>query len=470
MGERGDLPPSKEEEDNLDRSKKREEEWMIDEILVQMNSENKRSYRDTVRGVNRKPNSERQEGEDDLDENGAEEDPETKPSDSSSEEEELDAEGNKISGITIDKDDFDRLNFTLSEKEWKRLNKPFRKSLIVKLLGKTIGFKFLLRKVNQLWGRTGEVELIDLGNEYFLAKFDTYSDQDFALTGGPWIILDHYLIVRPWTSLFNPEETIQKLAAWVHLPDLPIELYDTKVLNTIGSYIGKVIKIYTNTSLQVRGKFARLCIEDKLEILVEAEARYGKWMTVTKPRRVRRPRPTDQKQNEAENKIITVSRSHYAALEGNKEEERQDKHEVVVQNLNEPDVNERKWKTKGNNSVFDTRKESVMDRESKQQDPMDIRTPTKEKKTIRKKKEEEVNEQVDAMDLGSPVKQSPIKHHSQEVEDRISVGKHDTTIKDKPPNNARKKATNQETMNSVKSLFKGSRRESQTPSPSSKSS
>ncbi|KAF7811990.1 ribonuclease H [Senna tora] len=111
------------------------------------------------------------------------------PSSSSSEDELEEPYEEGQNGITVEKDAFDRLNFTLNDREWRRLNRPFRKSLIIKLLGKTVGFKFLLRKVNQLWGRTDEVELVDLGNDYFLAKFDTYTDQDFALTGGPWIIL-----------------------------------------------------------------------------------------------------------------------------------------------------------------------------------------------------------------------------------------------------------------------------------------
>ncbi|KAF7844623.1 uncharacterized protein G2W53_001528 [Senna tora] len=236
----------------------RDEEWMQENPKRGTVENTKMSYRDSVRNPARML-------EFDLEENEGKEGDEDQGVDLEESVSSSDEEGNEPeedgTGISIEKDVFDRFNLTLSDREWKRLNRPFRKSLIIKLLGKTVGFKFLLRKVNQLWGRTGEVELVDIGNNYFLAKFDTFTDREFTLTGGPWIILDHYLIIRPWTSLFDPEEQIQKMAAWVHLPDLPIELYDDKFLYTLGKLIGKVLKIDVNTSQKLRGKFARLCVE-----------------------------------------------------------------------------------------------------------------------------------------------------------------------------------------------------------------
>ncbi|KAF7802873.1 ribonuclease H [Senna tora] len=117
----------------------------------------KMSYRDSLRNLARMLvfDKEGKDGEQDQGE-------ESEDSESSSEGED-DGPEEDGNGISIEKDVFGRFNLTLSDKEWKCLNKPYKKSLIIKLLGKTVGFKFLLRKVNQLWGRTGEVELVDLG-------------------------------------------------------------------------------------------------------------------------------------------------------------------------------------------------------------------------------------------------------------------------------------------------------------------
>ncbi|KAF7839253.1 uncharacterized protein G2W53_007735 [Senna tora] len=240
----------------------REEPWMEGNPLENTSLTNNMSYRDAVRSTPRRLEFGNGRGEEEIEvEDHDYESGRSVGSDTSSNSDDEEQEPEEGDGITVEKDYFDRLNFKISDREWKRVNRPFKKALIIKLLGKTVGFKFLLRKVNQMWGRTGEIDLMDLGNDYYLAKFDTYYDREFALTGGPWIVLDHCLIVRPWTSLFDPNEKIQKLATWVHLPNLPIELYYDKFLFRLGHHIGKVIRIDVNTSLQSRGKYARMCVK-----------------------------------------------------------------------------------------------------------------------------------------------------------------------------------------------------------------
>ena len=91
--------------------------------------------------------------------------------------------------------------------------------LIIKLLGRRIGFKALESKLYQLWARDGIFEIIDLTHDYYMVKFSSYEDYEFAITGGPWLIYDHYLTVRPWSLDFDPEDDeIQSLAVWVRLP------------------------------------------------------------------------------------------------------------------------------------------------------------------------------------------------------------------------------------------------------------
>nr|XP_025703040.1 myb-like protein X [Arachis hypogaea] len=90
------------------------------------------------------------------------------------------------------------------------------------------------RRLEIMWGRFGGIDVIDLGNDFYLIKFYAQEDLDHALLDGPWKIYDHYLAVRLWEPNFNPLLTfIDKITAWIRLPGLPIEL----------------------------GKFARLCVE-----------------------------------------------------------------------------------------------------------------------------------------------------------------------------------------------------------------
>lgn len=195
-----------------------------------------------------------------------------------------DSEDDRANGEAVDMDDGPRyveeddpvkgLNVIPSKKEEKRLRRPWKKTLIIKLLGKKIGFGFLKKKIDAIWANAGTVQLIDLGNEFFLARLSTLEDFEFALTGGPWMIFDHYLTVRQWQEDFNLHlEGISKIAAWVRFPDLPIEFYDQEFLTIMGNKIGKTLKVDLTTTMQTRGKFARVCVQVDLEKPLRAHYR-----------------------------------------------------------------------------------------------------------------------------------------------------------------------------------------------------
>ncbi|KAF7826849.1 uncharacterized protein G2W53_018013 [Senna tora] len=152
----------------IESRKSREEEWMEGNQGEKDGAGSKKSYRDAVRNPNRSLNFDEEEKNDNHEatQEDEAEDEKQEDSDASSEEsiDPVDPTGNN--NITIDRDVFNRLNFTLSDKEWKRLCKPFKKLLIIKLLGKTIGFKFLLRKYC-VHGRARKIEYEGLHLIYF---------------------------------------------------------------------------------------------------------------------------------------------------------------------------------------------------------------------------------------------------------------------------------------------------------------
>ncbi|XP_016177748.1 uncharacterized protein LOC107620037 [Arachis ipaensis] len=79
---------------------------------------------------------------------------------------------------------------------------------------------------------------------------------------GPWMIAGHYLIVQRWRPffLFGSIE-VRKIALWVRIPNLPIELYNHRFLWRVGSAIGHMLKVDRTTSIHSREKFARICVE-----------------------------------------------------------------------------------------------------------------------------------------------------------------------------------------------------------------
>lgn len=86
-----------------------------------------------------------------------------------------------------------RVRFSAAEKAsfWK----PWRFSMICKVLGKRVGFNFLASKLYKFWQRNGTMKLIDLSNDFYLARFLNRGDYLAALQGGPWMVADHLLSV-----------------------------------------------------------------------------------------------------------------------------------------------------------------------------------------------------------------------------------------------------------------------------------
>ncbi|CAL1406877.1 unnamed protein product [Linum trigynum] len=143
-----------------------------------------------------------------------------------------------------------------------RLCQPWRRTLIIRLLGRSVNYNFLCSQLRRLWRPTGSLEIMDLNNDTFLTTFG--SDQDYlrALTGGPWVILDHYLVVHQWSPNFRTSDKPHRsVVAWVQFPELPVHYYHREVLFAIGNLVGRTVKLDYHTENLERGKFARIAIE-----------------------------------------------------------------------------------------------------------------------------------------------------------------------------------------------------------------
>ncbi|KAI9120535.1 hypothetical protein K1719_007568 [Acacia pycnantha] len=83
--------------------------------------------------------------------------------------------------------------FIFSDRMKRRLYRAWRKSVIVKLLDKSIGYKALLTRLQTMWAKKGVIRLIDIGYGFYVVKLSNRDDYKATLTGGPWMIYDHYL-------------------------------------------------------------------------------------------------------------------------------------------------------------------------------------------------------------------------------------------------------------------------------------
>lgn len=166
-----------------------------------------------------------------------------------------------------------------------RLCAPWRNSIIIKLLGKSISFFTLQARLHKEWKTTKDFDIIDVGLGYYVVRFYSEADCQQVLTSGPYKIFDHYLTVQPWEPNFQPARAkIIKTAVWIHLESAPMEQFTGPILKFLASTLGKPIKIDYTTMLATRGRFARVCVELDLSKTLPVCIKLRR-----KPRRRRRP-------------------------------------------------------------------------------------------------------------------------------------------------------------------------------------
>ncbi|XP_028770079.1 uncharacterized protein LOC114727545 [Neltuma alba] len=255
------VPQSREEEDLITRSSKKikngdnaqggnllSEHWPALGEKKTRSSRGTVSFADKLKGV--EPNEE----------DGTEEDYEEISDDSLSDKEQNQENDEPLCRMIEDpKRNFP--TFVFSGRMKKRLYKAWKRAVILKLLGRSIGFKALKSRLQGMWAKRGVTKLINIGYGYYVVKFSNREDYWNALTGGPWMIFDHYLTVWPWEPKFQSNRaSIDKVAVWVRLPRIFLEYYDKEALTMIGNRIGETIKIDMNTSCQLRGHYAQICV------------------------------------------------------------------------------------------------------------------------------------------------------------------------------------------------------------------
>jgi hypothetical protein len=137
-------------------------------------------------------------------------------------------------------------------------------------------------KLETIWDLKGGFELMDIGNSFFMIKFDAEDEKTRVINGGPWMIYDHYLAMRQWVPSFNASTaTIDKTMVWIRIPSLNLVYYDESVLWAIASMVGNPIKVDLNTLTLARGRFARICVEiDLTQPVVGKVGVNGEWYHV----------------------------------------------------------------------------------------------------------------------------------------------------------------------------------------------
>ncbi|KAI9118879.1 hypothetical protein K1719_010324 [Acacia pycnantha] len=141
------------------------------------------------------------------------------------------------------------------------LAKGMERSLIIKLLGRSIIYHELVARTQMMWKLKGSFQLVDMEGGYYCATFDLEEDYFKVLTGGPWMIYGAYLTTQPWALDFDSKTAVvSNVVAWIRIPGLSFRYYHKSTLRAIGALLGEVVKIDYMTETRSRGRYARLAV------------------------------------------------------------------------------------------------------------------------------------------------------------------------------------------------------------------
>ena len=90
-----------------------------------------------------------------------------------------------------------------------------------------MGFRFFEARLKKLWEKKGHIRVTDISGDYFIVSFSHEADYKFAFQEGPWVIMDHCLIVQRWRLDFHPDKDVmRRVAMWFRIFELPLEFYN----------------------------------------------------------------------------------------------------------------------------------------------------------------------------------------------------------------------------------------------------
>lgn len=166
---------------------------------------------------------------------------------------------NPAKGMTLHKVDFHEFTVEVEEEEVDDVVLAWGYALVGYVAGGFPGLDAINRLRNS-WKIPHKFSLHKSG--WLVFKFDTEAERQKVLEGGPYMIYGRPLILKHMQPLFEFGAcTASVIPTWILLPGLPIDLWNSKVLDKICSRVGVPLCTDRMTGLKERISYARVLVE-----------------------------------------------------------------------------------------------------------------------------------------------------------------------------------------------------------------
>lgn len=123
----------------------------------------------------------------------------------------------------------------------------WKKAIVFKVLGYPIAFPVMERKIRDMWKYGDNMQIVDLPNGYFMAKFENEKELLSVLSDGPWSIFGRCLILQRWSPDFATSDVITSAPTWIRITDAPMQWYEETILWNMAAGVGKPIMVDPKT-------------------------------------------------------------------------------------------------------------------------------------------------------------------------------------------------------------------------------
>ncbi|XVF69093.1 hypothetical protein PTKIN_Ptkin11bG0052800 [Pterospermum kingtungense] len=146
---------------------------------------------------------------------------------------------------------------------------------MAQFIGKVPNFSYVQKMVQLIWGAEGDVDIFPVGDNLFIFQFPSTAVRDRILESGPWHMNNQPLIIRKWEpGLKSLDFSLSKVPIWLHLRNVPLELFTRRGLSYIASAIGNPLYMDSITAERKKLAYAKVCVE------IEVASKIPKYITI----------------------------------------------------------------------------------------------------------------------------------------------------------------------------------------------
>lgn len=140
-------------------------------------------------------------------------------------------------------------NVQFSEQELTKLRSPWRKSLIIQTVDYKKHITDIDQRLQRIWKLKNKLEIIDLGQGFYVGQFSDPEEYFLALAGDPWFMFQYHLSIQQWTPNFRKKvQQNSKMFIWAQFQNLTVEYFNSDALFKLTQAIGRPIKMDFHTS------------------------------------------------------------------------------------------------------------------------------------------------------------------------------------------------------------------------------